>query len=237
VPPAARRAVTMPADPSTAPTSAPRRRVFLVDDHPLVREGLTRLINQEPDLCVCAEAEDAGQAYAGIVRTQPDAAIVDLSLQGDSGLELIKRLHALERPPAILVLSMHDGAFYAERALRAGALGYVMKRETSGKVVAALRSVLGGQLYVSPAVTAMAAEKYLRTAAVGSASPVDSLTDRELEVFRMIGLGLENRRIAGELHLSLKTVQTHCAHIKEKLGLINATTLMREAVRWVESQE
>lgn len=225
----------MPADPQAAPGPAPRRRIFLVDDHPLVREGLTRLINQEPDLCVCAEADDAGQAYAGIVRSQPDAAIVDLSLQGDSGLDLIKRLQALARPPAILVLSMHDEAFYAERALRAGAMGYVMKRESSGKVVAALRRVLSGQLFVSPAVTTKAAEKYLRASGAASGSPEDSLTDRELEVFRRIGLGQENRRIAEELHLSLKTVQTHCAHIKEKLGFMNATVLMREAVRWVEN--
>jgi len=223
----------MPAEPATAP--APRRRIFLVDDHPLVREGLARLINQEPDLCVCAEADGAGQAYDGIVRTQPDAAVVDLSLQGDSGLELIKRLQGLARPPPILVLSMHDEEFYAERALRAGALGYVMKRESPGKVVAALRQVLGGRLFVSPAVTARAAEKFLRAQAVASSSPVDSLTDRELEVFRRIGLGQENRGIAEELHLSLKTVQTHCAHIKEKLGFPNATVLMREAVRWVES--
>jgi DNA-binding NarL/FixJ family response regulator len=220
----------------TPPQSPARRRVFLVDDHPLVREGLTKLINQEPDLCVCAEAEDAGHAYDGIRRTLPDAVIVDLSLQGDSGLELIKRLQGLAHPPPILVLSMHDEAFYAERALRAGALGYVMKRESSGKIVAGLREVLGGRLYVSPAIAAQAAEKFLRTRAVAANSPVDCLTDRELEVFRRIGQGQENRRIAEDLHLSLKTVQTHCAHIKEKLGLKNATILMREAVRWVEGQ-
>jgi DNA-binding NarL/FixJ family response regulator len=127
-------------------TAASRRRIFLVDDHPLVREGLTRLINQEADLCVCAEAEEAGQAYAEILRTQPDGVVLDLSLQGDSGLDLIKRLQSLARPPPILVLSMHDEAFYAERVLRAGALGYVMKRETSGKVIDALRQILLGQL-------------------------------------------------------------------------------------------
>jgi len=224
----------MPAAAANAPPASPRRRIFLVDDHPLVREGLTKLIDQEPDLCVCAEAEDADQAYAGILRTQPDAAVVDLSLQGDSGLDLIKRLQGLSHPPPILVLSMHDEAFYAERALRAGALGYVMKRETSGKVVAALRQILRGQMYVSAAIAAQAAEKFLRTRSATSGSPVDSLTDRELEVFRRIGQGQENRRIAEDLHLSLKTVQTHCAHIKEKLGFKNATILMREAVRWVE---
>jgi DNA-binding NarL/FixJ family response regulator len=219
-----------------APQASPRRRIFLVDDHPLVREGLTKLINQEPDLCVCAEAEEAGQAYDGILRTRPDAVIVDLSLQRDSGLELIKRVQGMARPPPILVLSMHDEAFYAERALRAGALGYVMKRESSGKIIAGLREVLHGRLFVSPAIAAQAAEKFLRTRAVASSSPVDRLTDRELEVFRRIGQGQENRMIAEDLHLSLKTVQTHCAHIKEKLGFANATILMREAVRWVEGQ-
>jgi DNA-binding NarL/FixJ family response regulator len=206
-----------------------------VDDHSLVREGLTALINQSGDLCVCAEASDSKGAYDGIVLSKPDAVIVDLALQGESGIELIKRLQGLSRPPAILVVSMHDEAFYAERALRAGALGYVMKRETSGKVLAALRKVLAGGLYVSDAMAAQAAEKFLLNRAVASASPLESLTDREIEVFRRIGQGQENRRIAEDLHLSLKTVQTHCAHIKEKLGLENATVLMREAVRWVET--
>jgi DNA-binding NarL/FixJ family response regulator len=222
-------------DSSNPPPGADRRRIFLVDDHSLVREGLTTLINQSPDLWVCAEAADAGRAYEGILQSRPDAVIVDLALQGESGIELIKRLQGLTDPPAILVVSMHDEAFYAERALRAGALGYVMKRETSGKVIAALRKVLAGELYVSAAIAAQAAEKFLRNRAVASGSPLDSLTDREIEVFRRIGQGQENRRIAEDLHLSLKTVQTHCAHIKEKLGFENGTVLMREAVRWVES--
>jgi DNA-binding NarL/FixJ family response regulator len=208
----------------------------VVDDHSLVREGLAKLIDQEPDLCVCAEAADAASAYSGITETRPDAVIVDLTLQGDSGLDLIKRLQDLAPPPPVLVLSMHDEAFYAQRALRAGALGYVMKRETSGKVIDALRAILSGQIYVSASIAAQAAENFLRNRTAASNSPLDSLTDREIEVFRLIGQGQENRRIAELLHLSLKTVQTHCAHIKEKLGLENATVLMREAVRWVESQ-
>jgi DNA-binding NarL/FixJ family response regulator len=211
-----------------------KRSVFLVDDHPLVRDGLAQLINQEADFRVCGEAEDAFTAYSEIERVRPDAAIVDLSLQGGSGLDLIKRLQDLPHPPSILVLSMHDEAFYAERALRAGALGYVMKRETAGKVIGALRQIVQGNLYVSPAIASQAAEKFLRRR--GGASSVDCLTDRELEVFRHIGQGLENRRIAEELHLSLKTVQAHCANIKQKLGLDNATVLMREAVKWVEGQ-
>jgi len=213
-----------------------QRQIFVVDDHALVREGLTKLIDQEPDLCVCAEAADARGALAGIIEYKPDAVIVDLSLHGDSGLELIKQLQSLESPPAVLVLSMHDEAYYAERALRAGALGYIMKRETSGRVIDALRRVLEGEIYVSEAIASQAAEKFLRTSAVASSSPLECLTDREIEVFRRIGQGQENRRIAEQLHLSLKTVQTHCAHIKEKLGLENGTVLMREAVRWVENQ-
>jgi DNA-binding NarL/FixJ family response regulator len=226
----------MTEDTPAPPLAPPRRRIYVVDDHALVREGLARLIDQEPDLCVCAEAADAGQAFTGIAETGPDAVIVDLSLKGESGLDLIKRLQAMSAPPPVLVLSMHDEAFYAERALRAGALGYVMKRETSGKVIEALRRILTGQLYVSAPIAAQAAERFLRTRSVSSLSPLDSLTDREIEVFRLIGQGVENRRIAEDLHLSLKTVQTHCAHIKEKLGFENATVLMREAVRWVEGQ-
>jgi DNA-binding NarL/FixJ family response regulator len=229
--------VALPSTVSDPTPSTARRRVFLVDDHPLVREGLTQLINQESDLCVCAEAEEAAGAYAEIVRTRPDAVVVDLSLQGDSGFELIKRLQAIQpRPPSVLVLSMHDEEYYAERAIRAGALGYVMKRETSGNVIAALRQVLGGQIYVSAAVEKQAAERFSRKGTGVAESPVDSLTDRELDVYRRIGRGQENRRIAEDLGLSLKTVQTHCANIKGKLGFENATQLMREAVRWVESQ-
>lgn len=226
----------MTIEPEPSSPAPARRRIFVVDDHPLVREGLSRLINQEADLWVCAEAEDAAQAYADIVRTQPDGVVVDLSLRGDSGLDLIKRLQTLPRPPAVLVLSMHDEAFYAERVLRSGALGYVMKRESSGKIIAGLRHVLRGKLYVSPSIAARAAERFLRSGTSAGGSPVDSLTDRELDVFRRIGHGEETRRIAEQLHLSMKTVQTHCAHIKEKLGFPNATVLMREAVRWVEGQ-
>jgi len=215
---------------------APRRRIYLVDDHPLVREGLTTLIDQHPDLCVCGQADEASRAYNAIVESKPDAVVVDLLLQGVSGLDLIKRLQALSPPPPVLVLSMHDEKFYAERALRAGALGYVMKRESSGNVIAAIRKILTGHVYVSTAISEQATEKFLRKGAVAANSPLDILTDREIEIFRRIGQGQENRSIAEALHLSLKTVQTHCAHIKEKLGLENATILMREAVRWTESQ-
>ena len=224
----------MTDNPPPPPSAAPRRRVYLVDDHPLVREGLTKLIGQEPDLCVCGEAAEAGPTFDGIVAAAPDAVVIDLSLQNDSGLDLIKRLQILADPPPVLVLSMHDEAFYAERALRAGALGYVMKRETSGKVIAALRQVLRGEIYVSATIASSAAEMFVRRQTSGT-SPLDCLTNREIEIFRLIGLGRENRRIAEELHVSLKTVQAHCANIKDKLGFENATILMREAVKWVES--
>lgn len=218
----------------TTETTTQRQSIYLVDDHPLVRDGLAQLVNQEPDFFVCGSAEDAKKAYADIVELSPDAAIIDLSLQGDSGLDLIKSLQAMPKPPFVLVLSMHDEAFYAERALRAGALGYVMKRETSGKVIAALRQVLKGELYISATIASNAAEKFLRSR-TGGTTPMDCLTNREIEIFRLIGMGRENRRIADELHVSLKTVQAHCANIKDKLGFENATILMREAVKWVES--
>jgi DNA-binding NarL/FixJ family response regulator len=225
----------MNKESTLTPPAAERRRIFVLDDHSLVREGLAKLINQEPDLCVCAEAADAAEALEGIRQTHPDAVVVDIHLPGDSGLELIKRIQTLDTPPPVLVLSMHDEAFYAKRALRAGALGYVMKRESSGKVIVGLRTILAGQIFVSGAIASQAAEQFLRNQGANSGSPVDCLTDREIEVFRRIGQGHETRRIADDFNLSLKTVQTHCAHIKEKLGLENATVLMREAVRWVES--
>jgi DNA-binding NarL/FixJ family response regulator len=226
----------MTASPRPSPEAIRRRRIFLVDDHALVREGLAKLIEQEADFLICGEAEDALRAFERIVQLQPDAVIVDLSLGSDSGLELIKRLQGLPRPPPALVLSMHDEATYAARALRAGARGYVMKRETSGKIIAGLRQVLEGRLYLSEQVLAQGAAVFFGARPPADQSPVGRLSDRELEIFRRIGLGQENRQIAEALHLSLKTVQTHCAHIKEKLSLSSGTLLMREAVRWMESQ-
>jgi DNA-binding NarL/FixJ family response regulator len=216
--------------------TAVRHSVFIVDDHPLVREGLEQLILQASDLSVCGYAEDSGRAYEAIQSLRPDVVIMDLALRGDSGLELIKRLQSVARPPRILVLSMHDEAFYAERALRAGALGYVMKRESPGKVIDALRHVLGGRIYVSEAITTEVMAKFVGAPKVQAAHLVERLSDREMEIFRRMGHGQETRSIADELHISLKTVQTHCMHIKEKLGVANATMLMREAVRWVEEE-
>jgi len=220
--------------PLSVSTPGRRRRILVVDDHPLVREGLAKLIDREPDLLVCAQAEEADAAYAAALREQPDAVIVDLSLGGDSGLDLIRRLQEMPRPAAVLVVSMHDESSHAERAIRAGALGYVMKRESSGKVVDALRRVLQGKLAVSEALSSRAAERFFQRGQVADESPVGRLSDRELEIFRRIGQGQKTRQIAEDLRVSIKTIQTHCAHLKEKLDLPNATQLIREAVRWAE---
>jgi DNA-binding NarL/FixJ family response regulator len=210
-----------------------RRSVFLVDDHPLVREWLTNLINQQEDLVVCGEAEDAPQALRAIEALKPDVVIVDITLASGSGIELVKDIKRCVPAVAIVVLSMHDETLYAERALRAGARGYVMKRETTKKIIAAIRTVLDGKLYVTDEFKTSIGEKHLEGGAGGS--PLDQLSDRELEVFRMLGQGYETRRIAESLCISIKTVQVYCARIKEKLAIGNATELLREAVRWWEN--
>ncbi len=219
--------------PSTAPV---RHTVFVVDDHPLMRESLATLLDRQPDLRMCGQAGDSIAAYAEIERVQPEIAIVDLALPGESGLELIKKFPSLARPPRALVLSMHDESFFAERALRAGAHGYVMKHETTDKVIEAVRRVLAGEIYVSGALANRLARSLASGRGKASLPPSERLSDRELEIFRMLGRGIETRRVAEELRLSMKTVQAHCANIKDKLGLDNATELLREAVRWVEHE-
>ncbi|HTQ32130.1 MAG TPA: response regulator transcription factor [Opitutaceae bacterium] len=215
-----------------------RRRVFVVDDHPLVREWLINLIQRRGDLEVCGEAEDAATARAAMARARPDIVIVDLSLKNGSGLDLIKDLRVQHPAVRILVLSMHEDASYAERALRAGARGYVMKRESTGQIIEAIHEVLRGGVYASPKLLAGLAERIVDDPArkSGTRSPADLLSDRELEVFRLLGGGLETRRVAGQLNLSIKTVQCYAARIKEKLGLNNASELMREAVRWADAE-
>lgn len=220
---------------ATAAAVDRRFRVFVVDDHPLVRESLVTLIGRQPDLCVRGQAGDSSTAFAAMAREPVDVAVIDISLPGESGIELIKKLRALSPAPRILVLSMHDEAFYAERALRAGAMGYVMKQETTDKVVVAIRHILQGSLYVSNGLAAELARKYVGSRTPTDPSVNDRLSDRELEVFRLLGLGHETKRIAHELKISIKTVQAHCAAIKQALGLANLHELIREAVRWVES--
>ncbi|HTR96384.1 MAG TPA: response regulator transcription factor [Candidatus Acidoferrales bacterium] len=216
--------------------AADAARIFLVDDHPLVRESLANLIEHQPDLTVCGEADHPATARSGIAATKPDVAIVDLSLGDGSGLSLIRDLHATNPEIAVLVLSMYDEDVYAERVLRAGARGYIMKREVSQNVILAIRRVREGKVYLSPRMTTTLAEKLVRGAPAADQSPVTLLSDRELEVFRLVGQGRATRQIADSLHLSPKTVQAFSARIKEKLGLASSTELLREAIRWVEDQ-
>jgi DNA-binding NarL/FixJ family response regulator len=212
----------------------PSSRVFLVDDHPLVREWLTNLIDQHDDLTVCGEAESVQQALDGIGETDPDVAIVDLSLNGGSGLDVVKNIRNSKPKTAVIVLSMHDERLYAERALRAGARGYIMKRETTSNIIAAIHEVLSGKIHVSPQMSAALSEKFADGRTPSLRSPVEQLSDRELEVFQLLGQGFETRRVAQVLGVSIKTVQAYCARIKEKLELANASELLREAVRWNE---
>jgi DNA-binding NarL/FixJ family response regulator len=214
----------------------PKTKIILVDDHPLVREWLTNLIHQQPDLIVCSEAETASAALESIAATRPDVAIVDISLKDSSGIELIKSIKVFHPQVAVIVLSMHDEALYAERSLRAGARGYIMKRETTKKIIAAIRRVLEGKLYLSERLASLFAEKFVDGHTTTVSSPIEQLSDRELEVFQKLGEGCETRQIAESMHVSMKTVQVYCARIKEKLKLANATELLREAIRWNESR-
>jgi DNA-binding NarL/FixJ family response regulator len=212
-----------------------KRRIFIVDDHPLVREGLANLINQQDDLTVCGEAEDAAQALAGIGVARPDLALIDISLKTASGLELVKDLGVHFPLVALVVLSMHDELLYAERSLRAGARAYVMKRETTKDVLTAIRQVLGGDVYVSERVVNAMARRLGSSRKSAAATPVEQLSDRELEIFRLLGQGLTTSQIAVDLHLSLKTVQAYCARAKEKFGVNSLSELLRAAIRWEDA--
>jgi DNA-binding NarL/FixJ family response regulator len=212
-----------------------KHQIFLVDDHPLVRESLANLINQQPELAVCGEAESVKQTLDYLAKASPDLAIIDLSLKDSSGLDLIKAMKASHPQIGMIVLSMHDERHYAERAIRAGARGYVMKRETTKKIITAIHQVLSGRLGVSEEVAALFAEKFLDNNS-RTGTPVEELSDRELEVFRLLGEGLDTRSVATRLQISIKTVQAYCARIKDKLNLANATELLREAIRWNESE-
>ena len=206
-----------------------------MDDHPLVREWLTNLINQQPDLTVCGEAETAPAALSAIAAGRADLAIVDLNLANSSGIELIKNLKVLHPEVPVLVLSMHDESLYAERVFRAGARGYVNKRETAQKVIEAIRRVLDGKLYISEKTAEILAGRAMR-GQTANRSAIEMLSDRELQVFDKLGQGIGTRQIAEDFHVSVKTIQEYCARIKEKLNLNNATELLREAVRWRESK-
>jgi DNA-binding NarL/FixJ family response regulator len=214
-----------------------KHRIFLVDDHPVTREGLSRLVNGEADLEVCGEAATAAAAVPKIEALKPDLVIIDVSLtKRASGLELMKDIAARNARLPMLALSTHDESLYAERALRAGAKGYVMKQEPIDRVMEAIRRILRGELYLSKAMNDRLLRKVTRPNTAPTASEIEQLSDRELEVYRLIGLGHGTRAIAAQLHLSVSTVETYRAHIKDKLHLSNASELMRHAVEWVHSQ-
>tara|TARA_B100001093_G_scaffold478368_1_gene506475 strand:- start:702 stop:1352 length:651 start_codon:yes stop_codon:yes gene_type:complete len=211
-------------------------RIYIVDDHPLVRQGLSQIVASEADMEICGEAEDSPAAIRGVGEANPDAIIVDISLKGANGIELIKNLKAIHDDIPILVFSMHDETIYAQRALRAGAKAYVMKKESPSKVIDAIRKIIQGEIYVSPSVADQVLHQIVNGPGNVSTSPVDRLTDRELEVVQLIGRGLSSREVAESLHLSVKTIESHRAHVKEKLGLRNATELVQFSVQWVDQQ-
>ena len=211
-----------------------KTRIFLVDDHPLVREWLGQLLQSQADFEVAGQAEDPAGAIAAMTASPPDVAIVDLALRTGTGLDLIKNLRAQLPQVQIVVLSMHEELAQVERALRAGASGYVMKRESTTRIVEAIRSVRSGSVYANPEVLARLAERMVGRRRPNSGGTVDTLSDRELEVFRRMGEGHATKRIAADLGVSMKTVQEYQARIKDKLGLADASELMRAAVRWTE---
>jgi DNA-binding NarL/FixJ family response regulator len=224
-------------NPSPSKTVARKSRIFVVDDHPLVRAGLTNLINGQDDLVVCGEAKNSAQAIDGIIKTQPDVALIDISLENESGLELVKQLARQFPQVALIVLSMHDEGLYAERALRAGARGYVMKHQTSTSVLASIRQVLAGEIYVSERIVNKMALRLASSRESFARSPIERLSDRELEIFRLLGHGRTTSQIAADLNLSLKTVQAYCARAKEKFGVTSLTELLRAAIRWEDASQ
>jgi len=217
---------------SPAGTPDDPAKILIVDDHPIVRHGLAQLINDVEGLSVCGSAASPTEAMESLTRTEPDLVIVDLSLGDESGLELVKKLHGESPDLPVLVLSMHDEAYYADRVLRAGAMGYIMKQEAAGQMISAIHQVLSGKVYLSESMAASMLTRFVGRKVVRGGTPVDHLTDRELQVLGLIGKGLGTRQIAEKLHLSIKTVENHREHIKAKLKLRSSSELVRYAVRW-----
>ncbi len=218
-----------------SPAKNKKVRILLVDDHPIMRRGLAELINLEKDLTVCGEADSIQTALELIKRYEPHVALVDLSLKNESGLELIKDIHAQFPKVLVLVLSMHDELFYAERVLRAGAKGYVMKQQATDLVLVAIRRILGGEVYLSDLMSSKVLRNFTGKKTEKAGSSVDQLSDRELEVFRLIGTGLGTRQIAERLSRSVKTVETYREHIKLKLDLKDSSELVQNAIQWSQS--
>jgi DNA-binding NarL/FixJ family response regulator len=208
-----------------------KSRILIVDDHPLFREGLQQMIERNPELTVCGEAADAAEALKAIVDLKPDLVLVDISLGGASGIDLIKNIKAEHDDLPVLVVSMHDESLYAERALRAGAMGYVMKHEPAKTVKAAISKVLGGDIHLSERMSTLMLSKLMRGKSDAPVFPLQTLSDRELEVFRMLGQGKGTRQIAQELNLTIPTINSFRARIKEKLNLKTSTEVMLHAIQ------
>jgi DNA-binding NarL/FixJ family response regulator len=221
---------------SRKPTEVFRCRVLLVDDHPIVRQGLAQLINQEPDLAVCGEASDGSEAISLIASSTPDVVLVDISLSDRSGIELLKDIRARFPEVATLALSMHDETLYAERALRAGARGYIMKEEATEKVMNAIRRVKAGEIALSERMATRMLNQLVTSKRGTTGLAVERLSDRELEVFMMIGRGIGTREIADKLQLSVKTVEAHREHIKEKMDFKSGAELLRYAMQYMMEQ-
>lgn len=214
-----------------------KNSIFIVDDHPIMRDGISQLINQQSDLEVCGTASSAPEALDALNGIAPDLLLVDISLTGMNGIELIKIVKKRKGRLPILVLSMHAEDLYAERSIRAGAKGYVMKHASADTLLAAIRKVLAGKIYLSPAMTEKLLEKAAGSELAGDESPVDCLSDRELEIFKLIGHGLRSQRIAEELQLSIKTVETYYSRIKQKLNIKDASELLQMAIAWHNDAE
>lgn len=220
--------------PSTIAPLPRKARIMIVDDHVIVRQGIAQLVNREPDLDICCDAGDADSAIEVLKKNEVDLAIVDISLPGTSGIELVKMIH-VERPELpVLMMSMHDEALYSDRAFRAGAKGYVMKQEATEKLLTAIRKILNGGVYVSDAMQTVMVQRFLSSGMDQQVSFIDNLTDREFEILRMIGQGMTVAEIAAKLGRSVKTVEAHRANLREKLGLKRAAELARFATQWAE---
>ena len=220
--------------PMTNPTK--RKKILLVDDHPLMRRGQADLLNREPDFEVCGEAGTAREAMEAIAKLKPDLVLVDMALPDKDGLELIKDIQALQPGLPVLAMSMQDESLYAARVLRAGGRGYVMKADGPDWLASAIRTVLSGQVALSPRMSAKMLESMVGPSGKVSGGPEAKLTDRELEVMRLFGEGWSTEEVASRLHLSPKTVDVHRGHIKEKLGCKTTPEFMRFAIRWVAAQ-
>ena len=209
-----------------------KQKIFIVDDHPIVRRGITQLINQEPEFIVCGEASDMASALRAISTCNCDLVIVDLSLGQDSGIRLIEEILLGNPDMKILVLSMHDESLYAERCFRAGAKGFIMKQEPPEQVISALKIILNGEVYISDNLSSRLLKKLVSNQPATFSSPIEQLSNRELEVFQLIGKGVKTRKIAEQLNLSVKTIETYIDHIKRKMNLEDSRDLIQHAVQW-----